>query len=150
MSKLVQGLDTEGIYGKLEPMLPIAVAAAPESTTIDVLVAVPNHRQFTPLVQHLSAGSANVVRVGGVLASVADGNWVVMHRANQSGTLCTLHPVGLGTRRRLGGGSLVGENPCAMPLSYESFSVSTLSRSTAICLSKLFVIFLISSRMFPL
>jgi hypothetical protein len=71
-------------------------------SAVDVLEAVANHGDLAPLVEHLNAGGANTVRVGGVDASVADTSDFFMHRADEPSTLTALNPVGLSTGR-LGG-----------------------------------------------
>lgn len=71
------------------------VRAARELTPINVLVAVPNYRDFTALEEHLRTDSANIISVGGVLASVPDMGNLFMHHANEPSTFYALHPIDL-------------------------------------------------------
>jgi hypothetical protein len=70
-----------------------AAAAVPESAPVDELVSVANRGYLSPLVQNLNAGSADIGRVCGVLASMADIGDLLMHWANKARTLGALHPI---------------------------------------------------------
>jgi hypothetical protein len=74
--------------------LPIA-AVAPESASVDVLVAVANRPDLPALEEHLSAMSTDVGRVCRVFSSVPDCGDLLMHSAYETGTFGALHPVGL-------------------------------------------------------
>ena len=82
---------------------PEGSVAAPESTLVDELETVTNRRDLPTLVEHLSTVSADVIRGGGVLASMANRHRVVMYGTDEPGTLGTLNPILLRAGEGLGG-----------------------------------------------
>jgi len=65
------------------------------------LVPVANHRDLSTLIQHLSAGGADVGCVRRVAASVTDTGDLLMYCADKSRTFDALNPVGLRAGRKL-------------------------------------------------
>jgi hypothetical protein len=64
-------------------------------STVDELKAVANRRDLSTFVEHLNAMSTDAGRGRGILASVPDMGDLLMHGADESGTLGALHPIGL-------------------------------------------------------